>query len=152
MHDVRASNARPIYPIPLISASLRQPLYSWQRFLLASETGPGKSLAYLQTLHALASRRPNISVASTPLPETGAYISGNGAPCTVVTGRRSDDGQGGRELCMYGSNKRLAGFLKPILNKISFPNIIFVSYSEHDWPAVDERLDRLIAVAFGKDY
>jgi hypothetical protein len=43
----------------------------------------------------------------------------------------------------------LAVFLKPILN---FPNMILVWHSGHDWPAVDERLDGLIAVAHGKEY
>ena len=52
----------------------------------------------------------------------------------------------------YGSNKHLAVFLTPILNKILFPNMILVWHSGHDWPVVEERLDGLIAVAHGKEY
>ena len=137
--------------LSLMHLFVTQPLDSWRRFLLASETGSGKSLAYHQTLHAQASRRPNISVASTPLPEMDAY-TGNGAPCTAVTGQSSDDRQGGRGSRMNGSNKHFAGFLKPILNKVFFPDVNLVWHSGHDWPAVDEQLDRLIAVAHGKRY
>ena len=37
-----------------------------------------------------------------------------------------------RGLRAYGSNKHLAGFLKPILNKILFPDVISVCPSGHD--------------------
>ena len=46
----------------------------------------------------------------------------------------------------------LAGFPKSILNQNFFPNRILGFHSGHDWPAVDERLDGLIAVAHGKNY
>jgi ATP-dependent RNA helicase MRH4 len=53
--------------------------------------------------------------------EMGAYLSGNGVPNIVVTGQNSDSREGGRGLRVYGSNKHLAGFLKPILNKSNSP-------------------------------
>ena len=53
--------------------------------------------------------------------EMGAYLSGNGVPNIVVTGQSSDSREGGRGLRVYGSNKHLAGFLKPILNKSNSP-------------------------------
>ena len=37
-----------------------------------------------------------------------------------------------RGLRAYGSNKHLAGFLKPILNKILSPDVISVCHSGHD--------------------
>ena len=50
--------------------------------------------------------------------EMGAYLSGNGVPNIVVTGQSNNDMRGGsRGQRGYGSNKHLAGFLKPILNK-----------------------------------
>ena len=49
--------------------------------------------------------------------EMGAYLSDNGVPNIVVTGQSSESREGGRGLRVYGSNKHLAGFLKPISNK-----------------------------------
>lgn len=49
--------------------------------------------------------------------EMGAYLSENGVPNIVVTGQSNDNGQGPSGRRAYGSNKHLAGFLKPILNK-----------------------------------
>ena len=115
----------------------------------ASETDSGKSLAF-QMQHR--SQVDRTSVATTPLPKTGAYLFGNGMPNTIVTGQGSDDRQGGRRLRMYGSNNHLAGFLKLILNKHLFPSMILIWHNGHDWPAVDEQLDGLIAVAHGKEY
>ncbi|KAI0280873.1 P-loop containing nucleoside triphosphate hydrolase protein [Russula aff. rugulosa BPL654] len=51
--------------------------------------------------------------------EMGAYLSENGVPNIVVTGQSNDDGRGRGGRRVYGSNKHLAGFLKPILNKSS---------------------------------
>ena len=49
--------------------------------------------------------------------EMGAYLSENGVPNIVVTGQSDNSRQGGSGRRVYGSNKHLAGFLKPILNK-----------------------------------
>jgi ATP-dependent RNA helicase MRH4 len=49
--------------------------------------------------------------------EMGAYLSENGVPNIVVTGQSNDNGEGRSGRRVYGSNKHLAGFLKPILNK-----------------------------------
>jgi ATP-dependent RNA helicase MRH4 len=49
--------------------------------------------------------------------EMGAYLSENGVPNIVVTGQSNDNGQGRSGPRVYGSNKHLTGFLKPILNK-----------------------------------
>lgn len=51
--------------------------------------------------------------------EMGAYLSENGVPNIVVTGQSNDNGQGPSGRRVYGSNKHLAGFLKPIPNKSS---------------------------------
>jgi ATP-dependent RNA helicase MRH4, mitochondrial len=70
---------------------------------------------------ALAGRRPAriVIFANTRAraAEMGAYLSGNRVPNIVVTGQSSDSRQGGGGLRVYGSNKHLAGFLKPISNK-----------------------------------
>ena len=49
--------------------------------------------------------------------EMGAYLSENGVPNIIVTGQSNDNGEGPSGRRAYGSNKHLAGFLKPILNK-----------------------------------
>jgi len=54
--------------------------------------------------------------------EVGAYLSERGVPNIVMTGQRikaqsNKQGRDGRRV--YGSNKHLAGFLKPLPNKIS---------------------------------
>ena len=51
--------------------------------------------------------------------EMGAYLSENGVSNIVVTGQSNDNGEGRSGRRVYGSNKHLAGFLKPILNKSS---------------------------------
>ena len=53
---------------------------------------------------------------------------------------------------MYGSNKHLTAFLKPIMNKVLLPDVILVCHSGHDWPAVDELLDVLVGVVRGEEY
>jgi ATP-dependent RNA helicase MRH4 len=51
--------------------------------------------------------------------ERDAYLSENSVPNMVVTGQSNDNGAGRSGRRVYGSNKHLAGFLKPILNKSS---------------------------------
>jgi ATP-dependent RNA helicase MRH4 len=51
--------------------------------------------------------------------EMGAYLSENGVPNIVVTGQSNENGEGRSGRRVYGSNKHLAGFLRPILNKSS---------------------------------
>jgi ATP-dependent RNA helicase MRH4 len=51
--------------------------------------------------------------------EMGAYLSENGVSNIVVTGQSNDNGDGRSGRRVYGSNKHLAGFLKPILTKSS---------------------------------
>ena len=53
---------------------------------------------------------------------------------------------------MYGSNKHLTSFLKPIINKVLLPDAILVCHSGHDWPAVGEWLDVLVGVVHGEEY
>ena len=86
VHDVLGSNAR---PTPILFFSLKhnlfvaQPLDSCRRFLLASETRLGKSLAYLlPTLRGPQNDRT--SVPSTRLPEMNMYLSGIlGTECPI---------------------------------------------------------------------
>jgi ATP-dependent RNA helicase MRH4, mitochondrial len=54
--------------------------------------------------------------------EMGAYLSENSVPNIVVTGQSNDNGEGRGGRRVYGSNRHLAGFLKPILNKSSSPH------------------------------
>lgn len=51
--------------------------------------------------------------------EMGAYLSENRVNNIVVTGQSNDNGEGRSGRRVYGSNKHLAGFLKPILSKSS---------------------------------
>ena len=51
--------------------------------------------------------------------EMGVYLFKNGVPNIVVTGQNNDNEEGRSGRRAYGSNKHLAGFLKPILNKNS---------------------------------
>ena len=51
--------------------------------------------------------------------EMGGYLSENGMPNIVVTGQSNDNGEGRSGRRVYGSNKHLSGFLKPILNQSS---------------------------------
>ena len=51
--------------------------------------------------------------------EMGAYLSKNRVSNIVVTGQSNDNRQGSSGRRGYGSNKHLAGFLKPIPNKSS---------------------------------
>jgi ATP-dependent RNA helicase MRH4, mitochondrial len=49
--------------------------------------------------------------------EMGTYLSENRVPNIVVTGQSDNNARGSSGQRVYGSNKHLAGFLKPILNK-----------------------------------
>ncbi len=49
--------------------------------------------------------------------EMGTYLSENGVSNIVVTGQSDNNARGSSGQRAYGSNKHLAGFLKPILNK-----------------------------------
>ena len=52
--------------------------------------------------------------------EMGAYLSENRVSCSVVTGRGDGPGGGGQRV--HGSNKHLAGFLKPMPDKKKSPS------------------------------
>ena len=53
--------------------------------------------------------------------EMGAYLSDHGVPNVVVTGQGKGGGNGGGGARAHGSNKHLAGFLRPLPGKHSSP-------------------------------